>query len=459
MMDLAHPRATTRADHVEQAQHELLTRLADADHQTRVAVRIPPLSMTGVLSRLGGDASLWLSSEGEACVGTCHTTVAEARGPNRFAALREGWRTAAAVNNSTSGCPAMRLFLGATFDDADYDDVWNGYGRAFLSAPAVSVERHDGQHWWVVAPVGDVGQRRYAIEEMRRAILESPPVPSANRTNDSLLVESGGTTREEHMALVDDALRRIGEQGASKIVAARRLDLRFDAAIDVPAVLQQLAFGYPNCARFAWRWNADGEWRTFLGATPERLVKINGKAVRSEALAGTASTQDVGAADALMNSVKDQAEHRAVVDHIRESLSPLCKSLKIGSAPELRALKNALHLRTGISGTLEDGVDVFDVLQRLHPTPAVGGVPVDAALRWIREREPTPRGGYAAPIGWVDANGDADVMVAIRSAVVRGDRAHLFAGGGIVAGSEAEGEWEETNLKLQAMLEPMRGEA
>jgi isochorismate synthase len=196
--------------------------------------------------------------------------------------------------------------------------------------------------------------------------------------------------------------------------------------------------------------------RTFLGATPERLVSLRGRELHTVAMAGStrrapdATTDDTLAAD-LMESDKEREEHAVVVAMLREALGPVVERLEVGSRPQVVRLRHVQHLVTPVSGWLRDDADVLTLVERLHPTPAVGGTPRELALELIAEEEPHERGWYAGPLGWVDRHGDGEFVVALRSGVVHGSQATLFAGCGIVADSDPEREWEESSAKLLAL--------
>jgi menaquinone-specific isochorismate synthase len=194
--------------------------------------------------------------------------------------------------------------------------------------------------------------------------------------------------------------------------------------------------------RFAFR---PGE-TAFVGATPERLVARRGLSVASEALAGSAARSE-----ALLASRKDLGEHGFVVREIARRLRPLCRSLTVGERPDVRELRHVLHLHTPIEGVLAEPTHVLELVEALHPTPAVAGVPTDGALAWIAARESAPRGWYAGPVGWLDGDGDGEFAVALRSGVVDGARAWLYAGAGIVRDSDPRAEYDELELKQRAL--------
>jgi isochorismate synthase len=189
-----------------------------------------------------------------------------------------------------------------------------------------------------------------------------------------------------------------------------------------------------------------------IGASPELLVARSGSTVISRPLAGTAVLGD-DTIEWLRHSSKDMLEHQLVVDAIRTVLSPWCAHLDAPSVPEIDRFADVAHLATPIYGTLRDPApDALALVRALHPTPAVGGIPTVAALAAIARLEPQSRGSYAAPVGWVDARGDGEWAVALRGGRVVGTHALLHAGAGIVAGSDPDTEWAETEAKLLPML-------
>jgi isochorismate synthase len=198
-----------------------------------------------------------------------------------------------------------------------------------------------------------------------------------------------------------------------------------------------------------------GRW--FLGATPERLVRVRHGEVSAMALAGSAPRgqspeDDRRFGEALLASAKDRVEHAIVVEMVRHSLSGACDAVSVAEAPALLKVSNVQHLHTPIAARLRGGSTIFDLIERLHPTPAVGGVPRAAALDWLRRREGLDRGWYAGPIGWIDGRHEGEFAVAIRSALLSRDEALLYAGCGIVAGSDPDAEYGESQLKLRAVL-------
>lgn len=325
-------------------------------------------------------------------------------------------------------------------------------GRIHL--PSLIVGRaHDGTQWLTLIQPRD----------------ERPPLdPAAAR---QLVDDVAGTGRPEpHVAwspddfaltspiphpdwcdLVARARSAITAGEFRKVVLAREVRVEANRPFVRGEVLDRLASLHPACMIFA----LDG----FIGASPELLVSRRDRALRSHPLAGTISRSgdahtDEEQSSRLLASGKDRHEHALVVKAVAQRLQPMCADLSVPDAPAIVALRNVAHLGTEIAGTLRDPANqtALDLVAALHPTPAVGGTPTDAALAFLQEHEGLDRGRYAGAVGWMDSRGDGDWAVAIRSAEVHGARARLFAGVGVVAGSEPDAELAETQLKLQALL-------
>lgn len=252
--------------------------------------------------------------------------------------------------------------------------------------------------------------------------------------------------------VIADAVEVLRRGDLRKVVLARRIDIEANRPFVISDVLERLTALYPSCMVYS----VEG----FLGASPELLISRYGSQVESHPLAGTvARSGDVHGDEALvarlMSSPKARHEHQVVVDAIATALHPLCPSLAIPDSPSVMGLRNVSHLGTHITGRLASGPDTpsaLDLVARVHPTPAVGGTPTDAAMRYLQKVEGFDRGRYAGPVGWVDSRGDGCFALGIRGAEVSGAEARIFAGNGIVAGSDPSEELAETQLKLQALL-------
>jgi isochorismate synthase len=243
-----------------------------------------------------------------------------------------------------------------------------------------------------------------------------------------------------------------------KVVLARTVTARLNRPLPLPVVLRRMRAHEPNCTIFSLP-VPEG---TFFGASPELLVARHGERVSCHPLAGTIARGTTARTDAdaqgrLAASAKDHEEHRYVVEDIAAVLAPFCHTLAVPAEPSLVAFHSVAHLGTRIEGQLGQDTSVLDLVERLHPTPAVGGTPRELALATIAAGEPVPRDYWAGPVGWVDAEGNGEWMIGIRSARVHpdGGSVTMHAGSGVVAGSDPAAEAMETNVKLATVLESL----
>ena len=262
---------------------------------------------------------------------------------------------------------------------------------------------------------------------------------------------------EHYRESVQRMVERISAGEFDKIVLARAKDLVADQQMDPLRALDGLRKKFPECFAFSV---ANGKGPSFIGASPERLVRGYGGMLTTEALAGSAKRgateeEDQALGKALQSSVKDLREHQLVLDSILRRIQPMGLQLSYPEKPQLRQLANVQHLHTPIKTAMPVGVRLLDIISHLHPTPAVGGVPREAALAGIRSTEQFARGLYAGALGWVDSRGNGEFFVGLRSALIEGKKARLYAGAGIVEGSEPENELAETELKFKAMEEAL----
>jgi isochorismate synthase len=250
------------------------------------------------------------------------------------------------------------------------------------------------------------------------------------------------STRDQWAASVERVLQEINAERVRKVVLAREVHVIADSPFDLVAVLAQLRLTQPGCFVFA----AGG----FVGATPELLVRRTGEHVTCRPMAGTVRNH-VDAA-ALLASRKDGLEHDVVATAVVDELQGWCREV-VAAEPVAVPFADVTHLVTHVNGRLrDDTTSALDLARALHPTPAVAGTPRAEALTMIERLEPTPRGNYAGPVGWVGANGDGEFAVGLRCAQIDGRQARLHAGAGIVTGSNPDAEWDETSAKFEPML-------
>jgi menaquinone-specific isochorismate synthase len=349
----------------------------------------------------------------------------------------------------------------------------------FLRVPRLVVTVRGDRAWaTLTAPAAAGG----AVREELAALSWEPPSGSLPDRFEL----AAKMPHQDWKDLVARAVKVMEGGSLAKVVLARQVEVVANRPFLVPETLSRLAHLYPSCTTF----HVGG----FVGASPETLLRRTGAQVESHPLAGTVARSGDPATDdalvaALMSSGKDRHEHQLVVDEIAAKLRPFA-SLDVPAAPSIVALRNVSHLGTLIKGALHEGAGEgvtggapglarpdlsgrsgsssngagdgqrrsgafptsLELAAALQPTPAVGGLPVDAALEWQRENEGFDRGCYAGPVGWVDSEGDGEWVLGLRSATVTGNRAVLYAGNGIVAGSDPDAELAETQLKLQALL-------
>ncbi|WP_173915777.1 isochorismate synthase MenF [Halobacillus sp. Marseille-Q1614] len=263
---------------------------------------------------------------------------------------------------------------------------------------------------------------------------------------------------EEWKDSVKKATEDIKNGELEKVVLARELRVAFKEDVQLAAVIEKLAATQPNSYIFTVE--SDGEH--FIGATPERLAKVDNQQLVSTCLAGTTprgknDEEDKKLGQALLDDPKNCQEHEFVVQMIRQAVEACCYNIDIPEKPVLYPLRNLQHLYTPVTATLEEGYTLLDVVSRLHPTPALGGMPQKKSVEYIRNHEVLNRGWYAGPVGWFDGRNNGEFAVAIRSALIQKDEASLFAGCGVVEDSDPETEYDETGVKLKPMLSVLGG--
>lgn len=386
----------------------------------------------------------WHTPEGAELSASGAVARFEASGPGRFEAARkwlQGLADAGTLRYEGEG-PAPLVAVGGFSFAPDSFGSAASLGDAVFWVPERIAAREPGVEQ-------RTGRWRRA-DGTRRPEAPRPPARTA--------FHSMG--RDAWGDIVRKALDRIASGTLQKVVLARGVEIETPAPIDPRLLLRVIAEANPRAYRYLLR---PAEGAAFLGASPERLVSLRQGTVLSDAVAGTVRLEVPDRSDAtiasndaavasLLVSEKDRREHAPVVRHIIDTLSPLC-TIVTASDAEAQIHRRLAHIRTTVRGLAKPGTHVLDLVERLHPTPAVAGTPRDRAIAFLQENEPVDRGWYAGVVGWMDAEGNGDFAVGIRSAFLEGTRTLLFAGAGIVAGSDPDAEWEETDLKLSMMRE------
>lgn len=358
------------------------------------------------------------------------------------------------VDRSGLGALARpRLLGGLAFAPGAADAApWTGFGDAWFVLPRWTFV-HDGARAALVLTL-DARDAQHAARwrEELAAFRVALTTSFAPRPQPPLIAIDHGD-RDAWRAQVRAITDAIGRGECAKIVPARRAIVELAGEARVADMLAELDARHAECVRVLVRPPGGG---ALVAATPERLVKLDGANVACDALAGSIarSAAQVGDHDdaALLASAKDRREHDLVVRAIASALRDVGADVDVPAEPGVRTLRHVLHLHTPIAATLRAPRHVLELAAALHPTPAVGGTPTSFATDWIATREVVPRGWYASPVGWFDLDGNGEFAVAIRSGLLAGSRAHLWAGAGIVAGSDPDRELAETDVKLRAML-------
>ncbi len=406
-------------------------------------------------------------SGGWAIAGAESVLAFEATGPRRFTEC-QGFidRTLAdtiAVGDQDVPFGGPHFFAAFAFLDTVGAD--EPFAAASVFVPRWQVAQHDGRTTAVAnlvieadSPVDALAARVWNAHAKFRAFdYSAPEFPEGQSAAGSRVEEVGG--RRSYETAVSRALARIEAGEFQKIVLARAKDVVAGAPLNPLRLLNGLRERFPDCNAFSV---ANGAGQSFIGASPERLLCVRDGVMRTEALAGSAQRGTTASEDAalgarLLQSDKDLREHRIVLDSILRRLAPLHLDLRHSARPTLKRLSNVQHLFTPVEAELPRGVRLLDMLGRLHPTPAVGGTPREVVVPLIAGLETFPRGLYCGAVGWIDAGGGGEFIVALRSALVDGARARMYAGAGIVQGSSPENELEETELKFRAMQDALRG--
>jgi menaquinone-specific isochorismate synthase len=400
--------------------HTSVTTELLGEHPALLDIAIPDLSADQELTS-------WVRG-GDGLIGIGIYKRHVVKGSNRFVEARKWWRkeigTMEIHNNVHGTGTGPILFTSFSFDPAE---------ESVLVIPQVVIGQRNGKSW--ITWIGAKPQ-----PGLQKTTVEKKP----------LSLSWSGSNGDVWQDRVARAVEKIKGNQLEKVVLARFATATTESSIDVRNLLQQLASEYPS----TWVYSNTG----LVGATPELLVRLSKSLVTSRILAGTIrktgdDERDLALAGSLARSSKDLEEHEYAVRSVADALAPLCSSTNVPESPFVLHLSNVMHLATDVTGVLSDNsspADIFDLVSRLHPSAAVCGTPTEVAQRTIDEIEGISRGRYAGPIGWIDANGDGELGIALRCGQISSDAKsiRIYAGCGIVAGSDPEREYAESQAKL-----------
>ena len=388
-----------------------------------------------LLSSISTSAELsaaWIRS-GDGLVGFGEYKKIELTGPDRFTNARTWWDSQVAnfsIHNNVHGAGTGPIvFTSFAFDENQ---------RSVLIIPQIVIGQKNGKSW--ITWIG--GQSQPDISHLKTAPISGEISWSA-----------GSISEEKWRAQVATAISAIKSDKLEKVVLARDIKATATNEIDPRQLIEKLEIEYPS----TWLFLVDG----LVGATPELLVRLSKSLVTSRVLAGTIrktgnEDRDLALAASLAKSSKDLEEHEYAVRSVADVLAPFCSSTNVPESPFVLHLSNVMHLATDVTGVLNDSAkptDIFTLISELHPSAAVCGTPTDKAKNLITELEEMNRGRYAGPVGWIDVHGDGEIAIALRCGQISESKKsiQIFAGCGIVAGSDPEKEFAESQAKLMPM--------
>lgn len=425
------------------------------------STELPPTSVGAAIDALEPVEAVWTGPGETALVAGGATERIVASGSDRFRNVRQ---EAASLferlrPRDVPSAARPRLLGGFSFFEArTLDSPWGSFPPAMFVLPRWQVSIDDESAWLTVTgPSGgpDDTTMDEMVERIGATAADGPSRPSPPGVSGTRPRVAAATWRTH----VEEIVETIASGRLEKAVLAQALELTLERPFELRPVFEALTQTYPDCYTFAFSpggLKRGVESSVFFGASPERAVSKTDETVTTDAIAGTVpvgedDTQREELSEVLLTDPKMHEEHGVVVDHIRNRLAVVADDVSVTDR-EVRRLETVQHLQSVLTAHVDGSITVLDVLERLHPTPAVGGVPPAVAIETIGRLEPLDRGWYAAPVGWFDAAGNGTFAVGIRSAVASGTRATLFAGNGIVRDSDPEAEFDEVRLKFRPVL-------
>ncbi|KGR73611.1 isochorismate synthase [Ureibacillus manganicus] len=382
---------------------------------------------------------------------------------NRFDHVEKKWMelTRNIVREDTE--PQPILFGGFTFDPQNTENgEWDDFPQSYFTVATFQLVIQNDKAYVSIHLITDQTNSSKQFEELRKQrdhLIHAAQVKELKTYDKPVMTSYIERNKEQYLESVQMVANLIQNKQAEKVVIARSLQMKFEDELTSPQILSHVINEQPESYLFGLERNG----LLFFGASPERLVKVNNGHAYSSCVAGSVkrgktAEQDQVLGQDLLNDAKNLGEHQYVVDMIADTFSKNCIQHKVAKKPRLLKIRDIQHLFTPIEGTLLPNKSILQLVKDLHPTPALGGVPRQDALTIIRNAESMNRGLYAAPLGWIDAEGNGEFAVAIRSASLVDNKAILYAGGGIVAESEANSEYEETLVKFRPMLRALGGQ-
>ncbi|MBN9655530.1 isochorismate synthase [Halobacillus sp. GSS1] len=408
--------------------------------------------------------SFWQSAENDlTMVGIGKASQLYAKSKQRFREVQSLWNhlqeNAMLHDDYNKKGTGMVALGGFSFDPEQKEDTpWEAFPDSQMTIPAFLLTKVDGESYLtinaLIFPEDHQQQITTQIQDHRDHLLREGELAGSLPVVDQTFEVAPEAWKKSVKKATDDISAGLME----KVVLARELRVTFKEDVHITAVLKALADTQPNSYIFCYE--SEGDY--FIGATPERLAKVEDRELVSTCLAGTvprgkSQQEDLKLGEELLGDPKNRQEHQFVVEMIKEAVEACSSHVEVPSRPVLYPLRNLQHLYTPVKAVLDQGYTLLDVIERLHPTPALGGMPQQVSVEYIRTNETLNRGWYAGPIGWFDAQDNGEFAVAIRSALIQQKEASLFAGCGVVEDSDPEAEYAETAVKLKPMMDVLGG--
>ncbi|KGR78409.1 isochorismate synthase [Ureibacillus sinduriensis] len=382
---------------------------------------------------------------------------------DRFDYIEKQWKALTKNIVKEEREPQPILFGGFTFDPKDdKKGEWDGFPQSFFSVATYQLVIRNDKAYISIHLITDKEDSLGDFELLRKErdqLIHAAQVRELKTYTKPTMTNYREPYKKEYMETITTVTNLIKAKEAEKVVIARSLELEFEDKVSSPQVLSHVVNEQPESYLFG----LEHEHLLFFGASPERLVKVEDGKAFSSCVAGSikrgeTAEEDKLLGDSLLNDAKNLGEHQYVVEMIANTFEKNCIQYTVPKQPKLLKIRDIQHLYTPVEGKLSQDATILQLVKLLHPTPALGGVPRQGAMKIIRDNEAMNRGLYAAPLGWIDAEGNGEFAVAIRSAALKDNKAYLYAGGGIVADSEPNSEYEETLVKFRPMLRALGGQ-
>lgn len=423
--------------------------------------RLSALAFFAAGERFKGQRFFWQNrAQTVTLVGLGHAyTITNETNEQRFDDVEMKWQQL--TKNLPKQAVQPVLFGGFAFDPARNNATeWRNLPHSIFALSTFQlVMKNDTCYVTIQSIVHEKDEKAFAeLRKQRDELIHAAQVKEVRTYEHPQIADVTEPGKEQYLQSIANVTGLIKQNEAQKVVIARSLALTFKQRPTSTQVLSHVKQQQPESYLFGFE-HAD---TLFFGASPERLVKVDNGQAYSSCVAGSirrgaTAEEDERLGLALLGDDKNRGEHHYVVEMISHIFEKTCTNVVVPDGPKLLKIRDIQHLFTPVEGQLNEGATILQLVKLLHPTPALGGVPREAAMDIIRRCETMDRGLYAAPIGWLDAEGNGEFAVAIRSALLAEETAYLYAGGGIVADSMPQSEYEETRVKFRPMLRALGG--